>query len=78
MRCTRGKRDARRRKSATMQSLTPHYLLFSEGNFDGDQPGWKFVLQAVGEDKHFSAADNECESRASRLELLAVRRVSRC
>jgi ribonuclease HI len=55
-----------------MQSLTPHYLLFSEGNFDGDQPGWKFVLQAVGGDEHFSAADSESESRASRLELLAV------
>jgi ribonuclease HI len=47
-------------------------LLFSEGNFDGDQPGWKFVLQAVGGNEHFSAADCESESRASRLELLAV------
>jgi ribonuclease HI len=55
-----------------MQSSTPHYLLFSEGSFDGDQPGWKFVLQAVGNDEHFSAADTECESRAGRLELLAV------
>jgi ribonuclease HI len=55
-----------------MQSSNPHYLLFSEGSFDGDQPGWKFVLQAVGSDEHFSAADTECESRASRLELLAV------
>jgi ribonuclease HI len=55
-----------------MQTSTPHYLLFSEGSFDGDRPGWKFVLQAVGGDEHFSASDAECESRANRLELLAV------
>ena len=56
-----------------MQVSNPHYLLFSEGTLsDGDQPRWKFVLQSVGEEEHFSASDSECETRASRLELLAV------
>lgn len=56
-----------------MQASNPHFLLFSEGTLnDGDQPRWKFVLQSVGEEEYFSAADTEYETRASRLELLAV------
>ncbi len=56
-----------------MQAHNPHYLLFSEGTIDdGNSPRWKFVLQSVGEEEHFSAADTECETRSSRLELLAV------
>jgi ribonuclease HI len=56
-----------------MQATHPHFLLFSEGTLDdGDQPRWKFVLQSVGGEQHFSAADTEYETRASRLELLAV------
>jgi ribonuclease HI len=56
-----------------MQASQPHFLLFSESTFDGvHQPRWKFVLQSVGGEHHFSAGDTEYESRASRLELLAV------
>lgn len=56
-----------------MQATTPHFLLFSEATVnDGEAPRWKFVLQSVGETEHFSAADTESETRASRLELLAV------
>jgi ribonuclease HI len=58
---------------ATMQASNPHYLLFSESTLErGDAPRWKFVLQSVGDEEHFSAADTERETRASRLELLAV------
>jgi ribonuclease HI len=56
-----------------MQASQPHFLLFSEGSLnDGNEPSWKFVLQSVGGEQHFSAADSEHETRASRLELLAV------
>jgi ribonuclease HI len=57
-----------------MKASKPHFLLFSEGTLEtGGQPRWKFVLQSVGgEETHFSADDTECETRASRLELLAV------
>jgi ribonuclease HI len=56
-----------------MQATQPHYLLFSESAIDaGRGASWKFVLQSVGAEKHFSAADTENETRASRLELLAV------
>jgi ribonuclease HI len=56
-----------------MQSKNPHYVLYSEASVDaGSRPRWKFVLQLVGEEKHFSAADAENETRTSRLELLAV------
>jgi ribonuclease HI len=56
-----------------MQASSPHFLLYSEASASGDgQPGWKFVLQSVGGDDHFSAADIESDSRTSRLELLAV------
>jgi ribonuclease HI len=55
-----------------MQAAHPHFLLFSEGTLDNNQPGWKFALQSVGGEQRFSAADTEYESRASRLELLAV------
>lgn len=56
-----------------MQAQSPHFLLYSEASVDGgSRPRWKFVLQSVGEEGHFSAADAEPETRASRLELLAV------
>jgi ribonuclease HI len=56
-----------------MQASHPHYLLFSESSFDdGNRPRWQFVLQSVGGEQHFAAADTEYATRASRLELLAV------
>jgi ribonuclease HI len=56
-----------------MQAAIPHFLLYSEASAaGGSQSGWKFVLQSVGGDDHFSAADCEFEGRVSRLELLAV------
>ena len=56
-----------------MQASQPHFLLFSEGRSQRRQRAeWKFVLQSVGGEQHFSAADSEHETRASRLELLAV------
>jgi ribonuclease HI len=55
-----------------MQASHPHFLLFSEGTLDNNQPGWKFDLQSIGGDQRFSAADIEYETRASRMELLAV------
>jgi len=56
-----------------MPAQKPHYLLYSEGTLkNGAAPTWKFVLQSVGTDENFTAADTESETRASRLELLAV------
>lgn len=56
-----------------MKASRPHYLLFSEGTLDDSSHAcWKFTLQAVGSEEHFSAADAEEETRTSRLELLAV------
>lgn len=56
-----------------MQASTPHFLLYSEASASGGpRPGWKFVLQSVSRDDHFSAADTESDSRTNRLELLAV------
>lgn len=56
-----------------MQATHPHFLLFSEGALhDGARPHWKFVLQSVGGEQRFAAEDTECETRATRLELLAV------
>jgi ribonuclease HI len=56
-----------------MQASKPHFLLFSEGKLnEGAQPRWSFSLQSVGGEQHFSATDTEYETRASRLELLAV------
>src|SRR5688572_23124916 len=56
-----------------MQLAKPHFLLYSEATLhENAEPRWQFVLQAVGEEQHFSAADTEHETRSSRLELLAV------
>jgi hypothetical protein len=56
-----------------MHPHNPHFLLYSESAIDGEsRPTWKFVLQAVGDDEHFAAADTEPGARSSRLELLAV------
>jgi ribonuclease HI len=56
-----------------MQAQSPHFLLYSEASVDGGRsPQWKFVLQSIGEEVGFTAADSEPETRASRLELLAV------
>jgi ribonuclease HI len=56
-----------------MSSPAPHFVLYCEASVDGaSQPGWKFALQAVGSDNHFTAADTEPEVRSNRLELLAV------
>ena len=56
-----------------MPSPGPHFLLYAEASA-GDQrrARWKFVLQSVGGDDRFTAADAEPQTRASRLELLAV------
>jgi ribonuclease HI len=62
-----------RRRTCQMHAPLPHFLLFSEGAIEaGRKARWTFVLQAVGAEEHFSAADTEHETRASRLELLAV------
>jgi ribonuclease HI len=56
-----------------MQATTDHYLLYTEAARTYDSaPHWKFILQSVGGDEQFSAADSELNSRTSRLELLAV------
>jgi ribonuclease HI len=56
-----------------MQATSPHFLLYSEASAGcGTRPGWKFALQSVGGDDHFSAQDTEPHTRTSRLELLAV------
>lgn len=56
-----------------MQATSDHYLLYTEAARTYDSaPHWKFILQSVGGDEQFSAADSELNSRTSRLELLAV------
>jgi ribonuclease HI len=56
-----------------MQVTHPHFLLISEGAIEaGREARWTFVLQSVDAEEHFSATDSEHETRASRLELLAV------
>ena len=56
-----------------MQATIDHYLLYTEAARTYDSaPRWKFILQTVGGDEQFSAADSELNSRTSRLELLAV------
>ena len=55
------------------RTTSPHYLLYSEGSGSKHgTPRWRFVLQQVGSEDRFSAADLEPNTRASRLELLAV------
>jgi ribonuclease HI len=56
-----------------MSAQSPHFLLYSAAFASRDKsPRWKFVLQSIGGDERFSAADTEPRTRASRLELLAV------
>jgi ribonuclease HI len=56
-----------------MQATTDHFLLYTEATrCDDSGPHWKFILQSVGGDVQLSADDSELNSRASRLELLAV------
>jgi len=55
-----------------MQANGPHYLLYSAASSKRGARRWKFVLQSVGSDDSFSAADMEPDTRESRLELLAV------
>ncbi len=50
----------------------PHFVLFSEATTEHGQPRWRFVLQSVGSEDSFTAADCEPASRENRLELLAV------
>jgi ribonuclease HI len=55
------------------RTSNPHYLLYSEASGPKrGAPRWRFVLQRVGSGDRFSAADLEPETRAGRLELLAV------
>jgi len=60
------------RIKATMQASSPHFLLYSEATIAGARPRWRFVLQAIGCDDRLAVVDSEPETRASRLELLAV------
>jgi ribonuclease HI len=56
-----------------MQATTDHFLLYTEATrCDESGPHWKFLLQSVAGDVELSADDSELNSRASRLELLAV------
>src|SRR3954469_16426399 len=56
-----------------MQVTSRHFLLYTEATrSEGSTPRWKFMLQSVGGDVQLSADDSELNSRASRLELLAV------
>lgn len=56
-----------------MQATDPHFLLFSTAIASGDRESrWRFVLQPVGGDPCLAVADNEPDTRPSRLELLAV------
>jgi ribonuclease HI len=56
-----------------MQATSDHFLLYTEATrSDASAPSWKFILQSVGGDVQFSAADSELNTRTSRLELLAV------
>lgn len=56
-----------------MTASRPHFLLFSEGSIgDNGEGRWRFALQSVELEEGFTATDSEPETRASRLELLAV------
>jgi ribonuclease HI len=56
-----------------MQATSDHFLLYTEATRSDDStPRWKFMLQSVSGDVQLSADDSELNSRASRLELLAV------
>jgi ribonuclease HI len=56
-----------------MQATIDHFLLYTEATrSEGSTPHWKFTLQSVGGHEQLSADDSELNSRASRLELLAV------
>ena len=64
-----------------MNTAMPHFLLFSESRLKQlrDRDGveicigqWRFVLQSVDGDSRLEVEDEEPESQADRLELLAV------
>src|SRR4051812_49214011 len=56
-----------------MQAPSDHFLLFTEATrSEFSNPHWKFTLQTVDGGVQLSADDSERNSRASRLELLAV------
>jgi ribonuclease HI len=55
-----------------MQVSAPHFVLYSETTSEQGQSRWKFVLQSVGSEDSFTAADQEPVSCGNRLELLAV------
>src|SRR4051812_2777883 len=56
-----------------MQATSDHFLLYTEAiRSEGSVAHWKFMLQSVGGAVKLSADDTELNSRASRLELLAV------
>ena len=51
----------------------PHYLLFAEAvPITGDEFGWRFALQPVGDGEPIAAEDAEPDADPSRLALLAV------
>ena len=58
--------------SMQVSAREPHFVLFSEATAEHGQPRWRFVLQSVGSEDSFTAADCEPASRGNRLELLAV------
>src|SRR4051812_23598957 len=56
-----------------MQATSDHFLLYTEATrSEGSVAHWKFTLQSVGGNEQLAADDTELNSRASRLELLAV------
>src|SRR4051795_7001011 len=58
-----------------MQATSDHFLLYTEATrSEGSVAHWKFTLQSVGGKEQLAADDTELNSRASRLELLAVAR----
>ena len=57
---------------SVMKELAPHYLLFSETEFQNEAGQWRFVLRAAGSLEEFEVSDREREIRGERLELLTV------
>ncbi len=55
-----------------MDTLVPHYWMYSEANSEEEPGRWRFVLRAGDGSRQFEASDVEPEIRGERLELLAV------
>ena len=55
-----------------MRASRHNFLLFAEANVEPVGSRWRFLLEQLGGDYRFAAADYEDESRLERLELLSV------